>query len=98
MPRCRSAAQAQKPRRSSTLGDEGLAHIADALPSNTHLWLLDVSGNGMSERFAAERLLPAVRANAGLMELRVCESRGCELTPAALEAEELVCSRPTRRG
>jgi hypothetical protein len=45
------------------LTDAGLGLLVDALPSNTHLRVLDCGNNGVSEAFMRERLLPAVRAN-----------------------------------
>jgi hypothetical protein len=54
---------------SGELGDDGLGPLVDALPANTHLWTLDVHGNGMSDVFACECLLPAVHANSGLRRL-----------------------------
>jgi len=76
----------------NSLGDAGLAPIVDALTRNCHLRELDLSRNGMSEAFARERLLPAVRANISLREL-LCVHEGDEPVPAAAEAEELVCLR-----
>jgi hypothetical protein len=53
------------------LDDAGLGPLVDALPGNTHLHTLDFSddGDSMSEAFARDRLLPAVRANGSLREL-----------------------------
>ncbi len=53
----------------NALGDVGLAPLVAALPRNRHLRVLDTRHNNMSEGFARERLLPAVRANAGLRDL-----------------------------
>jgi hypothetical protein len=50
----------------SHLGDAGLGPLCDALPRNTHLRNLRIQSNGMSAAFAAQRLLPAVRANRSL--------------------------------
>jgi hypothetical protein len=73
------------------LGDAGLGPLADALPANTHLRCLAVSGNDVSEAFVRDRLLPAVRANASLTHLELdFNSR------AALEAEALVMARAAR--
>ena len=70
------------------LGDDGLAPIVDALPRNSHLLELSLRGNGMSEAFAAEQLLPAVRANTGL---RTLVATSTDDHPAsAVEAERLV--------
>ena len=69
------------------LGDAAFAPLVDALPRNRHLRWLFMSGNNLSERFMRERLLPAVRANAGLRVL------WCGGDGAAAEAEELVRRR-----
>ena len=53
-----------------SLGDVGLALLLGALPGNHHLRALDIRGNGMTAAFARERLLPAVRANTSLRELK----------------------------
>jgi hypothetical protein len=45
------------------LSDVGLGPLADALPANTHLRVLNCRGNLLSEAFMRDRLLPAVRAN-----------------------------------
>lgn len=55
------------------LGDDGLAPIVNALPQNHHLLILDIGQNGMSEEFARNRLLSAVRANTSLYLL--CSAR-----------------------
>jgi hypothetical protein len=57
------------------LGDDGLAPIVNALPQNHHLLILDIGQNGMSEEFARNRLLSAVRANTSLY-LLCCEGAG----------------------
>ena len=51
---------------SCRLGDVALGPLGDALPRNTHLRRLRISADGISEAFAAQQLLPAVRANASL--------------------------------
>jgi hypothetical protein len=51
------------------LSDEGMAPLVDALPANTHLRTLRCSINNISEAFALEKLLPAVRANTSLRAL-----------------------------
>jgi hypothetical protein len=73
------------------LGDAHLSPIVEALPLNRHLRELDLRFNGMSEAFARERLLPAVRANTTLRELYCADYRST--VSAAKEAEELVRSR-----
>jgi hypothetical protein len=53
------------------LGDEGLRALMEALPRNTHLRTLDVRYNEVTEAFARDVLLPAVRANTSLQRLHV---------------------------
>jgi hypothetical protein len=72
----------------NSLQDAGLAPIVDALALNRHLRTLKMGFNGMSEAFARDRLLPAVRANTTLRNL-VCGNTAPGV-PAAAEAEELV--------
>ncbi len=55
--------------RKCGLQDAGLGPLLDALAGNTHLRVLDVSANGMSNTFARHRLLPALRANTSLRRL-----------------------------
>jgi hypothetical protein len=78
--------------RDCSLGDAGLAPIVEALALNHYLRTLDVGGSGMSEVFARERLLPAVRANTTLRELK-CTHDLLRPTAAQAEAEELVRRR-----
>ncbi len=47
----------------------GLHPLFDALPANTHLRMLDCSGNMLDEAFVFDALLPAVRANDSLRQL-----------------------------
>jgi hypothetical protein len=68
-----------------------LAPIVEALARNRHLRELDIRYNGVSEAFAREQLLPAVRANRTLRALRCARHRGDGV--AAGEAEELVRRR-----
>jgi hypothetical protein len=75
---------------SNSLDDVGLTPIVEALTLNRHLRTLDVDGNDMSEAFARERLLPAVRANTTLRQFTCCSYKP---GPAAVEAEELVRRR-----
>jgi hypothetical protein len=76
------------------LRDAGLAPIVEALPLNRHLRELDLQGNGMSEAFAQEQLLPAVRANTTLLSLECVTFRhNMAATPVQAEAEELVRRR-----
>ena len=72
------------------LGDAGLAPIVEALALNRHLRFLNLRYNDMSEAFAREQLLPAVRANTTLRALH-CVDR--ERPQAAAEAEEIVRRR-----
>jgi hypothetical protein len=81
--------------RENALGDAGLAPIVEALPLSRHLRMLDVGGNGMSEAFARDRMLPALRSNT---TLRKFTCAGQVWTPpdgpgAAEEAEGLVLRR-----
>jgi hypothetical protein len=70
------------------LGDAGLRPLFNALPHNTHLHTLSCGVNRLSDDFVRERLLPAVRANHSLRELKT----GLE-TDAAREAEAHVQRR-----
>ncbi len=74
------------------LGDEGMGPVVQALRHNTHLTKLRCSGNQMSEAFARDRLLPAVRANTSLRQLVATEYLE-EGAGAAHEAEALVAAR-----
>jgi hypothetical protein len=47
--------------RDCRLGDAGLGPLANALPHNTHLRMLDCTDNELSEAFERDQLLPAVR-------------------------------------
>jgi hypothetical protein len=69
-------------------GDDGMRPLFEALPANTHLRTLDCSENNISEAFAANVLLPAVRSNVGLRELVVGRAWA-----AAREAAQLVQRR-----
>jgi hypothetical protein len=73
-----------------TLRDEGMGPVVEALRHNTHLTKLNCRVNGLSEAFARNTLLPAVRANASLRELVASEHDGHF---AAREAEALVAAR-----
>jgi hypothetical protein len=70
------------------LSEAILAPILDALQHNHHLRWLNLGDVDISEAFARERLLPAVRANMSLRSLTV----GCidEESPAAEVLEEAV--------
>jgi hypothetical protein len=67
------------------LRDVGLAPLAHALRRNTHLKLLGCWGNGASEAFAREQLLPAVCARDGLL---LKTSRHDDTWDSARDAEE----------
>jgi hypothetical protein len=67
-----------------------LAPIVEALALNHHLLELNLSWNYMSEAFAREQLLPALRTNTTLRKLSCAKP---ESWPAAMEAEELVRRR-----
>ena len=75
------------------LGDAGMAPIVEALPLNRHLRVLDLRCSGMSEAFARDRLLPAVRANTTLRKFTYSSECDDEDVPAAAEAVELVNRR-----
>jgi hypothetical protein len=70
------------------LGDDGLRALFEALPRNTHLRKLVAARNMILETFAHDVLLPAVRANASLRQLRMDEFYDSER-----DAEELVRRR-----
>jgi hypothetical protein len=70
------------------LGDAGLGPLFDALPRNTHLRTLHCCENDVSEAFARDVLLPAVRANTSLRELHADREYA-----AAAEAMQLVARR-----
>ena len=55
----------------NNLDAAALGALLDALPRNTRLRTLDISGNPMPVGFMRHRLLPAVRANTGLRSLLV---------------------------
>jgi Ran GTPase-activating protein (RanGAP) involved in mRNA processing and transport len=75
----------------SRLGDEGMRPVVEALRHNTHLTKLACNQNNMSEAFARDVLLPAVRANTGLRKLVAADLGARE--GAAREAETLVAAR-----
>jgi hypothetical protein len=77
----------------SDLCDTGLGPLFEALPGNTHLRELDCSSNhNVSDAFAADVLLPAVRANTSLRKFTALFYR-LQTLDASLEAEALVKSR-----
>jgi Ran GTPase-activating protein (RanGAP) involved in mRNA processing and transport len=80
--------------RHTWLRDAGLGPVTEALCHNTHLTKLNCGGNKMSEAFARDRLLPAVRANTSLRELTVVDDRAPYGAPeSAHEAAALVAAR-----
>jgi hypothetical protein len=74
------------------LGDAGLRPLFEALPRNTHLRTLVCSDNGITEAFAADALLPAVRANASLRALTAGRTYAGQRS-----AEDAVSSRAAAR-
>ncbi len=64
-----------------------MAPLVVALPRNRHLRRLTVA-ESTREQFARHQLLPAVRSNTGLLQLRVYPGE------AANEAMDLVSRRP----
>jgi hypothetical protein len=77
----------------SRFGDVGLRPLFDALPANTHLRTLNVAGNDMSEAFARDVLLPAVRANGCLCKLVAHDPRYEQEIAFMDEAQTLVAAR-----
>jgi hypothetical protein len=79
----------------SLLGDAGMGPLVDALRHNTHLRVLNCAVNEMSEAFARDRLLPAVRDNTGLRTLTVDPPHeyGDRAPDSAREAAALVAAR-----
>jgi hypothetical protein len=75
---------------SSNLGDAALRPLFEALPTSTHLRELDISYNDMSEAFAADVMLPAVRANTSLWTLHAWSR---DEHPGTAEAIALVAAR-----
>ncbi len=74
-----------------------MAQLTDALPLNTHLQALYCLGAGMSEAFARDRFLPAIRANTSLRKLEADPAAaGAPVDPTRgvlRQAEELVEAR-----
>jgi hypothetical protein len=77
------------------LGDAGLAPLFAALPANSHLRELDCRGNRASQAFAADVLLPAVRANTALTRLNSPDDREwmAEIADGVKAAVALVLER-----
>jgi hypothetical protein len=74
------------------LHDAGMAPLLAALAANTHLCSLVCGGNNISEAFAADVLLPAVRANGSLSALDVGASK-TDSWPGERDAEMHVNGR-----
>jgi hypothetical protein len=70
------------------LGDAGCGPLVEALKGNTALRQLEMNGNALTAACTRDRLLPAVRANAGLRELGALNAGWgrMEGTVAAMEA------------
>jgi hypothetical protein len=81
------------------LGDAGLRPLFDALPANTHLQTLHCHGNDVTDAFVCDALLPAVRANGSLRQLRCTlqVNASAAATRALAEAEALVARRAARQ-
>ncbi len=79
--------------RGCYLGDAGLGPVMDALPHSRCLLKLDCSYNLMSEAFARERLLPAVRACASLRVLQAASDADGHNSPGVQEAQQLLQQR-----
>jgi hypothetical protein len=73
----------------SLLRNAAMGPLCDALPRNTHLRSLDIRECRISETFAAERLLPALRANTSLRQLHAETTAA----PSLAEAARLVNAR-----
>ena len=80
-------------------GEEWLRPLLEALPRNTRLRELCCSFQDVSEAFARDALLPAVRANAGLQRLRRSwHGNGLHVAPSLDEAMALVERRARDAG
>jgi hypothetical protein len=75
------------------LGDVGLAPLVDALPRSTHLRELYCKGNAMSDEFARDNFLPAIRANTSLRMLEASDKDIINVPDEVHEAEALVKAR-----
>ena len=88
--------------RSLSLGDAGMRPLLGALAYTRHLRVLDCSNTGMSEEFARDVFLPAIRANTSLRKLTARVWWGDRpdgiVPPAVLEAEALVAARCSEGG
>lgn len=77
---------------SCDLGDDGMRPIVHALGSNTQLRTLVCHNNDLTTAFPHEHLLPALAANASLMQLSVDNDQAP--VSGLAEAEALVAARP----
>jgi hypothetical protein len=75
----------------SWLSDAMMGPLFAALPANTHVRELDVAYNYMTEAFARDVLLPAVRANASLRTLHA--QNAYTVYDGVRQAEALVAAR-----
>jgi hypothetical protein len=80
------------------LGDAGMAPFVNALAGNTHLRKLSCFCNGISDAFARDVLLPAVRANTSLRKLSTVGADDYNTTSAELDAGALVAARAAAEG
>ena len=76
--------------RNCGLGDDGVEPLCTALAASALLRLLMCSGNGVSAACARQHVLPAVRANASLRELTLCDEADAAAIPELAQAEALV--------
>jgi hypothetical protein len=79
------------------VGNAGLRPLFDALPRNTHLRMLYCWLNDVTNAFARDALLPAVRANGSLRQLFCKPQRAGAADHALAEAEALVARRAAGR-
>ena len=80
----------------AALTDVSMTPLTDALPLNTHLRELQCTRVGMSDAFAHERFLPAIRANTSLRLLNTSAARlppHLPLRAILLQAEAEVAAR-----
>ena len=79
------------------LGDAGMRPLLGALKYTRYLRAFDCTNTGMSEEFARDVFLPAIRANTSLRKLTASAWWGGDANgvapPAVLEAEALVAAR-----
>ena len=77
------------------LGEAGLGALLDALPSNNHLRVLSIRNNDVPAGFMAAHLLPAVRGNTSLRDLRAdADAREDEDDKRARqEAQRIIAAR-----